>query len=79
MSTTAMINTHPNPTTDLDVDLLAEAIDAALACAQTCTACADACLADRAPQHARDCRFTEPTARRSDGRESPQLRPRSHG
>ena len=33
MTTTAMINAHPNPTDDLDVDKLSEAIDAALACA----------------------------------------------
>ena len=46
MTTRAMITTHPNPTGDLDVDKLAEAIDAALACAQTCTACADACLSE---------------------------------
>ena len=31
MTTTAMVTTHPNPTDDLDVDKLTEAIDAALA------------------------------------------------
>lgn len=41
-----MITSHPNPTDGLDVDLLAEAIDAAASCATTCTSCADACLAE---------------------------------
>lgn len=58
-TTTAMINTHPNPTTDLNVDLLAEAIDATLACAQTCTACADACLAEDSVADLRDCIRTD--------------------
>ena len=55
MSTTAMINSHPNPTSGLDVDRLADAIDAALACAQSCTACADACLAEEAVADLRNC------------------------
>ena len=55
MSTTAMINSHPNPTSGLNVDHLAEAIDAALACAQSCTACADACLAEEAVADLRNC------------------------
>lgn len=59
MTTTAMINAHPNPTDDLDVDKLSEAIDAALACAQTCTACADACLAEETVAELRDCIRTD--------------------
>ena len=58
-TTTAMINTHPNPTTDLNIDLLAEAIDAALACAQICTACADACLAENSVADLRNCIRTD--------------------
>lgn len=41
----AMIQAHPGPI-DLDHALLAAAIEAALACSQTCTACADACLSE---------------------------------
>lgn len=60
MSTTsAMIKAHPNPTDGLDVDQLAEAIDAALACAQTCAACADACLAEDSVADLRDCIRTD--------------------
>lgn len=59
MSTTAMINAHPNPTTNLNVDLLAVAIDSALACAQTCTGCADACLAEDAVADLRGCIRTD--------------------
>lgn len=54
-TTTDMIKTHPNPTEDLNVDHLAEAIDAALACAQTCTSCADACLAEESVADLREC------------------------
>lgn len=42
---TAMIKSHPG-TIDLDTALLATAIDAAVTCSQTCTACADACLSE---------------------------------
>ncbi len=60
MSTTiTMINTHPNPTDGLDVNQLAEAIDAALACAQTCTACADACMAEDSVADLRACIRTD--------------------
>lgn len=59
MTTRAMITAHPNPTDGLDVDKLAEAIDAALACAQTCTACADACLAEEMVAELRDCIRTD--------------------
>lgn len=55
MSTTAMINSHPNSTAGLSVDLLAEAIDAAAVCATTCTNCADACLAEESVADLRNC------------------------
>ena len=45
MSTAAMLDTHPSSAT-LDREALARAIDACLECSQTCTACADACLAE---------------------------------
>jgi len=45
MSTTAMLETHPSTAT-VDRTALARAIDATLTCSQTCTACADACLAE---------------------------------
>ena len=41
----AMIETSP-ATVDLDHALLARVLDAAMTCAQTCTACADACLSE---------------------------------
>ena len=40
-----LIAAYPG-TMSVDRDLLATAIDAALACSQTCTACADACLSE---------------------------------
>ncbi|AGF71198.1 four-helix bundle copper-binding protein [Corynebacterium halotolerans] len=60
MSTTAaMIKAHPNPTEDLKVNHLAEAIDACLACVQTCTSCADACLGEDSVSDLRDCIRTD--------------------
>lgn len=59
MTTRAMITAHPNPAGGLDLGKLAEAIDAALACAQTCTACADACLAEEMVAELRDCIRTD--------------------
>jgi hypothetical protein len=59
MSITSMIKTHPNPTTDLNVEHLAEAIDAAAACATICAACADACLAEDPVADLRDCIRTD--------------------
>ncbi len=55
MSTTAMINAHPAPANHVNVASLADAIDATLACAQTCTACADSCLAEDTVAELRDC------------------------
>ena len=44
-NTTRMIETYPAEI-NLDRRLLGEAIDAVVACSQTCTACADACLSE---------------------------------
>ena len=41
----AMLETYPK-SINLDRELLARVIDAAVACSQTCTACADACLSE---------------------------------
>lgn len=41
----AMIKAHPGPV-DLDHDLCIAAVEAVLACSQTCIACADACLSE---------------------------------
>ncbi|MBB1051928.1 four-helix bundle copper-binding protein, partial [Dietzia sp. CW19] len=59
MSTIDMITSHPHPTGGLPVELLAEAIDAASACARICTACADACLAEESVAEMRDCIRTD--------------------
>ncbi|MDR7330627.1 four-helix bundle copper-binding protein [Corynebacterium guangdongense] len=59
MSTTEMITAHPHPGDNLDATKLAATIDAALACAQTCTACADACLAEDMVAELRDCIRTD--------------------
>ena len=44
-TTTAMLQTYPTPI-GLDSRKLAATIDALIACAETCTACADACLGE---------------------------------
>lgn len=59
MTTTSMITAHPNPTDNVDTDKLAEAIDAALACVQACTSCADACLAEEEVAELRNCIRTD--------------------
>ena len=59
MTATDMIKAHPNPSDALDPELLAEAIEATLACSQTCTACADACLAEEMVANLRDCIRTD--------------------
>lgn len=53
-TTTAMLIHHPIDI-GLDTELLAEGIDALLECAQTCTACADACLAEGTVAELRRC------------------------
>jgi hypothetical protein len=54
MHTEKMIATHPSVHGDIN-EPLAAAIDAAYACAQTCTSCADACLAEDMVQQLRQC------------------------
>src|SRR5690625_7484117 len=52
---TSMLETHPNDTSGLDVQKLADCIAACFECAQTCTACADACLAEDMVTDLRNC------------------------
>lgn len=54
MNTQEMIATHPDVKGNVNPALIA-AIDAAYACAQTCTSCADACLAEEMVAHLRQC------------------------
>lgn len=54
MQTTAMVKAYP-ATIDLDRELLARTIDAVVECAQTCTACADACLSEDMVAELRTC------------------------
>lgn len=54
MQTTAMVKAYP-ATINLDRELLARTIDAAVECAQTCTACADACLSEDMVAELRTC------------------------
>ena len=58
MRTSEMLESHPAPG-DADRDLLARAIEAVAACAQTCTACADACLAEEGVARLRTCIRTD--------------------
>ena len=54
MQTREMIATHPDVKGSVN-QMLIEAIDAAYACAQTCTSCADACLAEEMVAELRQC------------------------
>jgi hypothetical protein len=54
MQTEQMIATHPDVKGNVNRELIA-AIDAAYACAQTCTSCADACLAEEMVAELRQC------------------------
>lgn len=54
MRTTDMLETYPG-NISIDRELLARAIDSLAACSQTCTACADACLAEDSVADLRDC------------------------
>jgi hypothetical protein len=54
MQTKEMIATHPDVRGSVNHALI-EAIDAAYACAQTCTSCADACLAEDDVAQLRQC------------------------
>lgn len=58
MNTQAMLQTHPRPT-NLDTAMLSRAIDAAFECAQVCTSCADACLAEDMVAELRHCIRTD--------------------
>ena len=53
-SAAALLQSYPG-TMNVDKDLLATAIDEALTCFQTCTACADACLSKVCAQACRAC------------------------
>ena len=54
MQTKEMIATHPDVRGNVNQPLI-DAIDAAYACAQTCTSCADACLAEDMVAQLRQC------------------------
>jgi hypothetical protein len=54
----AMLDTYPG-TFGFPADDLAAAIDACFDCAQTCTACADACLAEESVAEMRRCITTD--------------------
>ena len=54
MQTEQMIATHPDVKGNVNRALL-KAIDEAYACAQTCTSCADACLAEEMVAELRQC------------------------
>src|SRR3954452_19621013 len=54
MQTKEMIATHPDVRGNINQALI-DAIDAAYACAQTCTSCADACLAEEMVAELRQC------------------------
>jgi hypothetical protein len=54
MHTQAMIATHPDVRGRVNDELVA-AIDTAYSCAQTCTSCADACLAEEMVAELRQC------------------------
>jgi hypothetical protein len=54
MQTKEMIATHPDVRGKVN-EALIDAIDAAYACAQTCTSCADACLAEDMVTQLRQC------------------------
>jgi hypothetical protein len=54
MQTKEMIATHPSVKGSVNQALI-DAIDATYACAQTCTSCADACLAEDTVAQLRQC------------------------
>jgi hypothetical protein len=54
MQTKEMIATHPQVRGNVNQALI-DAIDAAFSCAQTCTSCADACLAEEMVAQLRQC------------------------
>jgi hypothetical protein len=54
MQTEQMIATHPDVRGNVNRELI-QAIEAASTCAQTCTSCADACLAEEMVAELRQC------------------------
>jgi hypothetical protein len=54
MQTRAMIATHPDVRGSVN-DALIDAIDSSYSCAQACTSCADACLAEEMVVELRQC------------------------
>lgn len=54
MQTKQMIAAHPDVKGSVNQALI-DAIDAMYACAQTCTSCADACLAEQSVDELRQC------------------------
>ena len=58
MRTAEMMNSYPAEI-NLDPDLLARTIDTLVACAQACTACADACLSEETVAELRKCIRTD--------------------
>ena len=54
MRTREMIATHPDVAGNVN-EALVKLIDEAFACAQTCTSCADACLAEEMVAEMREC------------------------
>jgi hypothetical protein len=58
MTARAMLGAYPGDV-DLDHDLLTRALEALAVCAQTCTACADACLAEDMVADLRRCITTD--------------------
>lgn len=59
MNVQEMLGTHPNDSTALDMGVVSKTIEAALECVQTCTACADACLAEEMVGDLRRCIRTD--------------------
>ena len=57
MRTQEILSAHPNPSAHLNA--LVAGIDAAFECAQCCTACADACLAEDEVDQLRRCIRTD--------------------
>ena len=55
MKANEMLRTHPNGATHLDWAVVASTIEDAMSCAQTCTSCADACLAEKMVADLRRC------------------------
>jgi hypothetical protein len=53
-----LIDTHPAEI-NLDRDLIADAVQATMQCAQSCTACADACLSEQQVDQLRKCNRTD--------------------